>query len=312
MSVLYVTDLDGTLLDSTGRVGPETVEIVNSLVAEGLWFTVATARAPRSALPLLDRLDLRLPLVFMNGALVIDPVTGQTVSRNILASGPARRVTDSYLTHGLRPFVHTLGPAGEQRVYYQGTGNACEEEYLSSRLAAGDDRFRLVRDFDAALDEAVLSLNVMDHLHRLDPLARALGADPDVFVHFGPSIHRPSFAWLEVCHPRANKGEAVRFVKEHVGADRLVCFGDNTNDIEMFVVADESYAVANAHPRTRGAATGVIGANDAHGVAVHLQATVRRSERVDDPGVVPRVALPSDGLVYAEDLVDVCRSRPVE
>ncbi|HZN20403.1 MAG TPA: HAD family hydrolase [Micromonosporaceae bacterium] len=286
MSVLYVTDLDGTLLDRTDRVAPETVEIVNSLVAEGLWFTVATARAPRSALPLLAGLDLRLPLVFMNGALIIDPASGQTVSRNVLAAGSARRVLDRYLAHGLRPFVHTLGPAGEQRVHYQGIGNACEEEYLSSRLAAGDDRFRLVRDFDAALDEAVLSLNVMDHLHRLDPLAQALGADPDVFTHFGPSIRRPSFAWLEVCHPRSNKGEAVRFVKEHVGADRLVCFGDNTNDVEMFVAADESYAVANAHPRTRSAASGVIGANDAHGVAVYLQTAVRQARAA--PGAVTR------------------------
>ncbi|HET8684027.1 MAG TPA: HAD family hydrolase [Micromonosporaceae bacterium] len=282
MSVLYVTDLDGTLLDRTDRVAPETVEIVNGLVAEGLWFTVATARAPRSALPLLAGLDLRLPLVFMNGALIIDPVTGRTISRHVLPAGSARRVLDRYLACGLRPFMHTLGPAGEQHVYYQGTANACEEEYLSSRLAAGDDRFRLVRDFDAALGEAVLSLNAMDHLHRLDPLARALGADPDIFVHFGPSISRPGFAWLEVCHPRANKGEAVRFVKEHVGADRLVCFGDNTNDVEMFVVADESYAVANAQPRVRSAASGVIGANDAHGVALHLQAAVRQARAAPD------------------------------
>lgn len=273
--VLYVTDLDGTLLDNAERVSPTTVEIINGLVASGLWFTIATARAPQTALPLLADLDLRLPIIFMNGALIIDPMSGQTISSNVLAAPVARRIVGGYLDRGLRPFVYALDAAGRQHVYYQGIDNVCEEDYVSRRLAAGDGRFRLVNDFHAALDEAVLAINAIDTPHRLGPIAAELSDDPDIFAHFGPDIYVPGFVWLEVCHPRANKGDAVRFVKHHVGAQRLVCFGDNANDLEMFAVADESYAVANAHAATICAASGVIGANGEHGVAVYLQTTIR-------------------------------------
>lgn len=52
-----------------------------------------------------------------------------------------------------------------------------------------------------------------------------------------------------------------------LGAERLVVFGDNHNDLPMFEVADESYAVSNAVPAVLEAATGVIGSNDEDAVA---------------------------------------------
>ena len=275
MSVLYVTDLDGTLLDGEKQVDRRTVEVINSLIADGLWFTVATARAPQSALPLLTGLDLRLPLIFMNGAIIIDPVDGRTIRRNVLDAAVARRVVDGYVTAGLRPFVFTCDTAGQPHVYYPGAGNAGEQEFVDRRLAAGDKRFRLVTDFAPAFDEAVLTAKACGTHAELDALAAALSDDPDVFTHFGPDIYSPGYAWLEVCHPRANKGDAVRLVRDHVGARRLVCFGDNTNDLQMFAAADECYAVANAHPAAASAATGRIGSNTEHGVALHLRAAVQ-------------------------------------
>jgi Cof subfamily protein (haloacid dehalogenase superfamily) len=277
VSVLYVTDLDGTLLDDEQRVSPTTIEVINSLVADGLWFTVATARAPQTALPLLTGLDLRLPMIFVNGALIIDPADGRAISRNILDAPVARRVVDGYLAVGLRPFVYTSDIAGRPHVYYPGAGNACEQYYVDRRLAAGDERLRLVTDFASVFDEAVMSANSCGTPAELDAMAAALGADPDVFAHFGPDIYVPGHAWLEVCHPRANKGDAVRFVRDHVGARRLVCFGDNTNDLQMFSAADECYAVANAHPAATSAATGCIGSNLEHSVALHLQAAIQRA-----------------------------------
>lgn len=274
MSVLYVTDLDGTLLDDEHQVDAATVEVINSLVADGLWLTIATARAPQSALPLLTGLDLRLPMIFMNGAVIIDPVDDRVISRNVLDAGVARRVIDGYLAAGLRPFVHTSDTAGRPRVYYSGAGNPGEQHYLDRRLAAGDKRFHLVTDFSPAIGEDVLCANACGTPAELDALEAALGTDPDVFAHFGPDIYVPGYAWLEVCHPRANKGDAVRFVRDYLGARRLVCFGDNTNDLEMFLAADESYAVANAHPAAAGAATGCIGSNVERGVALHLRTLI--------------------------------------
>lgn len=46
MKTLYITDLDGTLLDANSQVSAEAVEVLNPMLDDGLLFTVATARTP--------------------------------------------------------------------------------------------------------------------------------------------------------------------------------------------------------------------------------------------------------------------------
>ena len=60
-------------------------------------------------------------------------------------------------------------------------------------------------------------------------------------------------------------------MKELLGVERVVCFGDSANDLSMFETADESYAPANASDMIKAAATAVIGHHDDEGVARFLR-----------------------------------------
>ena len=44
MKTLYISDMDGTLLNDGGKVSRRSVEIINELIKNGILFTVATAR----------------------------------------------------------------------------------------------------------------------------------------------------------------------------------------------------------------------------------------------------------------------------
>lgn len=64
---LYISDLDGTLLNSNSIVTSHSVENINLLLQKGMLFTIATARTPATVVPLLKQLQLDLPVVLMNG-----------------------------------------------------------------------------------------------------------------------------------------------------------------------------------------------------------------------------------------------------
>ena len=49
MNTLYVSDLDGTLLNSDVKISENSKNIINSLIEKGMNFTVATARSLVSA-----------------------------------------------------------------------------------------------------------------------------------------------------------------------------------------------------------------------------------------------------------------------
>ena len=65
-------------------------------------------------------------------------------------------------------------------------------------------------------------------------------------------------------------------LKQKLECDRLVVFGDGKNDIDMFQMADKSYAVANAHDDLKQYATEVILSNDEDGVARWLEANYKQ------------------------------------
>lgn len=73
--------------------------------------------------------------------------------------------------------------------------------------------------------------------------------------------------WLEIMPLEASKSHAIAQLKKQLGCERLVVFGDGKNDMDMFELADEAYAVENAVPELKAIATAVIGSNDSDGVA---------------------------------------------
>ena len=68
----------------------------------------------------------------------------------------------------------------------------------------------------------------------------------------------------------ATKAEAAERLKEWCGCKRLICFGDRINDIPMFLVSDEAYAVQEAAEELKAVATGVLGSNEEDAVAEFL------------------------------------------
>ena len=75
---------------------------------------------------------------------------------------------------------------------------------------------------------------------------------------------------MEVLHKDASKASAAILLKKRLGCDKMICFGDEINDIPMFEIADECYAVENAVPELKRIATGIILSNDEDGVAKWL------------------------------------------
>ncbi len=69
----------------------------------------------------------------------------------------------------------------------------------------------------------------------------------------------------------ASKANAIRQLMDMFSCDRVIAFGDGKNDIDMFEIADECYAVSNAHEALKEKATGIIGSNNEDGVAKWLE-----------------------------------------
>lgn len=249
MSTLYVSDLDGTLLDHRGQLSERSRNSLEALLEAGLPFTVASARSHFSIRQLFGDLKLRLPIIEFNGAFITDFATGEHLEINALGQGLAEELFDHVLAAGQRPFVCSFN-GSEDCLHYDELINPGMVWYEQRRREARDTRLRLTPDLRRTMREEVVSLTVMDQDERKIRALRDHLADlyaETLQLYFYENEYSKGTYWLTIHHARASKHIAMKSLRDRYAPGcELVAIGDNFNDVMMLTHADRAVAVANA------------------------------------------------------------------
>lgn len=264
MKTLYVSDLDGTLLRSEIYTSEFTNRTINSLAAKGALFSYATARSFVTARKVTKGLEARIPLIVYNGAFIVDNSTGEIMVANHFGSDVSS-VLEDLIRCGVWPLVYSVIDGKEKFSYVRENCSRGMVEFIDTR--SGDPRDNPVPDKRALFAGKLFYITCIDEERKLRPLyEKYREAYHCVFqrdIYSGEQ-------WLEIMPKETSKAHAIAQLKERLGCDRLVVFGDGINDIDMFQMADESYAVENAAEELKMYATGIIGKNDDDAVAKWL------------------------------------------
>lgn len=270
MRNLYVSDLDGTLLRSNETTSEFTNSVINSLVEKGMLFSYATARSLITAKKVTKGIEARIPLIVYNGTFVIDNVTGKILIANYFDES-VYEVMDDLFCSDVYPIVYAF-IGGKERFSF--VPELCTEgmkTFLNSRK--GDIRTREAAAPDSLKEGDIFYLTCIDTPEKLGPLYEKYKGRYHCVYH--TDIYTKE-QWLEIMPREASKSNAIKQLKAMLGCERLVVFGDGKNDIDMFQIADESYAVENAHEDLKNIATDIILSNDEDGVAKWLQSNFDR------------------------------------
>ncbi len=274
---LYVSDLDGTLLRSDQRTSDYTNRVVNALVSQGMYFSYATARSYSTAHKVTAGMTAAFPLIVYNGAFVRDNASDSLLLKNFFAPDAGAALVRDLLDGGIAPIVYAFIDGREKFSYNDGAINAATRDFVNSRK--GDDRDRPVTRDEDLLAGELFYVTCIGEPEKLRPF---FDAYRDRFHCVYQRDIYSGEQWLELMPKAASKSSAIRQLKALLGCERLVVFGDGANDIDMFQIADEAYAVANAVPELKAVATGTIGSNDEDGVANWLAQNVGGGKNVAD------------------------------
>ncbi len=264
MRNLYVSDLDGTLLRSTEATSEYTNSVINSLVDKGMLFSYATARSLITAKKVTKGIKAKIPLIVYNGAFVIDNLTEEILIANYFDDS-VYAVLDDLYRNALSPIVYAYIDGKEKFSYVPELCTHGMKLFIESRK--DDVRKNSVPSVDRLKKGNIFYITCIDEPEKLKPLYYKY---KDTYhVVYQKDIYTGE-QWLEIMPLEASKSNAIKQLQSMLGCEKLIVFGDGKNDIDMFQLADEGYAVANAHEELKKYATAIILPNDEDGVAKWL------------------------------------------
>ncbi|MBB6454015.1 hypothetical protein HNQ94_002466 [Salirhabdus euzebyi] len=272
---IFISDLDGTLLQKDATLSTTTKDILINLLNEGLLFTVASARSVKTIQPILQGIPISIPIIEFNGAYLSDLHTGEHLFVHNIETSLLDSIYSIGLRHKTKPFISTYN-GKKDCLYVPEIDNAGQDFYFQERVRMKDDRLIKGEKLPSSFQDKVVCFTFINRLEMLiglkDELVDQLGSR--VEVHLFEEIYNPGWYWLTIHDKRATKDQAIQTLKEYINLPtaKVTVFGDQVNDIKMFKSADYAVAVENACDECKDIADKTIGLHTEDSVARYIQA----------------------------------------
>ncbi len=272
MSTLYITDLDGTLLDENAQIPQESKDILCKLIEKGLNFTIATARSPATAIGILEGIPIKLPIILMTGAIVYDVENRKILKTTNLSESATKRISNILEETQQNAMVYSVTDSN-LLVYHKELTCELEKKFVAPRLSTPYKKFIKIDNFNTALNnkKAIMFLLCIKDLEKARNFYEKINKIDGIRCYFYSYEYSDEGYLLEIYDEDCSKASALDVVKKYCKADKIVAFGDNINDIPLFNAADESYATENAVKKAKDVATDTIGPNTSGSVAKFIK-----------------------------------------
>ncbi len=262
---LYISDLDGTLLNKEKQVTTASKEALNIFIQQGVQFSIATARTAATVEGLLKSVKINIPVVLMNGVALYDLRKHKYIDIEYVGEKIAEQIIKRLEAANEGGFIYTINE-GDLSVYYDKRLNKYENIFYEERK---DTKIFIQ---DRKIDKKkIIYFVFMDNKEKIEEIAKLIKDIEGIAFSLYRDNYMEDAYLLEVYSERASKSNGVLKLKKKYGYEKVVCFGDNLNDLSMFEVADYSCAMSNATYELKAVATEIIASNEEEGVVQFIK-----------------------------------------
>lgn len=254
MYKLIAIDVDDTLLNDDLVVTEGTRRALESAIAQGVTVTLATGRMFASAQKIAKGINLNVPIITYQGALVKTLLDGEVLYERSVPTDAAKELHAYCEEHRLHLQLYV-----DDELY--GTE---ENERIQAYSKLSNIPYRIERDFSKLIELPMNKMLLIDEPDKLDAIAIQLQPLIGDRVH----ITKSKAHYLEIMHKEGTKGHALQFMANHIGCtmEETIAIGDAWNDREMIQAAGLGVAMGNAVPSLKEIADYVTLSNNEDGV----------------------------------------------
>lgn len=256
---LVALDMDGTLLNSQHEISPHNEAVLAELHRRGIKIVFATGKTRHSAVPIIEKLQLQTPGVYVQGLLIANAdgsIRYQRTLERPLAEEVAQLATEFNCS--------MVAYAGNRIITDR--RNEQTDVFIRYHEPVPEAYGSWAKAFD---DTAVNKFIMVSTKERIDEIRPQLEAQ----INGRATIVQALDYMLEILPHGASKGDGVRRLLDdlNISAAQMLAIGDGENDVEMLQMAGIGVAMANGMPSAKAVADYITLSNDEDGVAVAIE-----------------------------------------
>ena len=254
---IYISDLDGTLLNNNGLLSPKSKQCLLKLYQKNIFFTAASARCFITMKESLGHdLNFKLPLIEFNGSYITDYHSNKILYTQPIENEVLSQIYDDLKSMEIHPiisgnFIHEKDFKKRYFCHISAVGNEALRKFKSDRYMAEDYRIHLKNNMDIdPQNENVITLTLIDKKEKLQQFQQKIKNSYKDYIngYLLEDQYNAGWHWLLVQSVHSTKANAIQKMIDlyNLNNYKVVSFGDNFNDIEMLSQADVSVCPSNA------------------------------------------------------------------
>ena len=278
---LLAVDIDGTLLDSQGRLPDTNRSALADAMAAGVDVALATGRSFHFTKPVTELLGLPVTLIVNNGA-VVKNCEGTTALRHVLPRGVARALLESTGPDYADSVAVIFDRQDERQMVFE----QMDWSHPQRRGYYEKNRAFITASPCALADtltEDPIQVMFNGGLERMRELASILRAAPEA-SRYAVSVteyQHKDFSLVDINGAGCSKGATLArwATSRGIPPEWVMAVGDNLNDIDMLRFAGTAVVMGNAADEIKALGYAVTGTNDEGGLAAAIKRCVTDTDR---------------------------------
>ena len=254
-----ISDVDGTLVTKAKVLTERSKKAVADLHARGIAFAIVSARPPEGMRMFVEPLGLSRVMAGFNGGAYVRPDL-TLLEERVVSPDVARRALDFFDKNRVDAWIFARG----RWIIRNPKGPRVDLETMTVQFGP-----TVVNAFGSALDVVHKMVGVSDDY----ALLARCEIEMQGLLGRSAAVARSQPYYLDVTHPDANKGVAVRTMAKLMGVplERVAVIGDGLNDVAMFAQCPFSIAMGNASDELKAKARFVTASNEEDGFALAIE-----------------------------------------
>lgn len=284
-------DIDGTLLNSSGKLTKYTIDTIKEVTKKGVKVVLTSGRVTDSVKVIADTVNADKYIICDNGATIVNLESNEVIFSRYIEKETIIKLLEFCITNNIYYMVFTNKEIIVKDIkhmalmFYKRRHHLKDEEDGCSQIRFGgidyiqkvEEPFTriIICDQDRAIYNSII--NMLKKFDDIELLAAPhisnkiiRDGDKDVFL---------SYSYAEILAKDTNKWTAIKMLTDKLGIKReeIIAIGDNFNDIQMIQNAGLGIAMNNGSPVAKEVASVIAPSNNDDGVAKVMERYVLKN-----------------------------------